>query len=100
MADISKRLEKAEKYLQKGKQKDALNEYLSIIEDDPNNVNIWQQAADLAVTIGENAQAVELLSQLFDHQAEIGDQAKAIANYKKLARLGTPNVDQTFKYST
>ena len=37
MADLQKRLEKAEKYLQKGKTRDALNEYLGILEEDPNN---------------------------------------------------------------
>jgi len=36
---------------------------------------------------------------LFDHQAGIGDQPKAIVNYKKLAKLGTPTVDQTFRFS-
>ena len=99
MADIQKRLEKAEKYLQKGKPKDALNEYLDILDDDPNNDNVRQQAADISVTLNMNQEACELLSVLFDKQAAINDQAKAVANYKKLARLGTPTVDQTFKYS-
>jgi diguanylate cyclase (GGDEF)-like protein len=40
-----------------------------------------------------------MLSALFDKQAAINDSAKAVANYKKLARLGTPNVDQTYKFS-
>lgn len=100
MADLHKRLEKAEKYLQKGKQEDALEVYLEILQDEPNQETVRQQAADLCVTLGRNNEACALLSQLFDKQAEIGDQAKAIANYKKLARLGTPTVDQTFKYST
>lgn len=100
MADTQKRLEKAEKYLQKGKPEDALEEYLGILEDDPNNEKAKQQAADLNITLGHNDDACFFLSQLFDKQAEIGDVAKAVANYKKLARLGTPNVDQTFKFST
>ena len=32
MADISKRLDKAEKYLQRGKPEAALEEYLSILD--------------------------------------------------------------------
>jgi diguanylate cyclase (GGDEF)-like protein len=99
MADIQKRLEKAEKYLQKGKQEDALNEYFSILDDEPNNDAVRQQAADLCVTLGMNQDAAELLGVLFDRQAAINDQVKAIANYKKLARLGTPSVDQTFKFA-
>src|SRR6478736_1884263 len=99
MADTQKRLEKAEKYLQKGKTEDALEEYLAILEDEPQNEKARQQAADISVTLGKNQEACALLSALFDKQAEIGDSAKAVANYKKLARLGTPNVDQTFRFS-
>src|SRR4051812_29007087 len=99
MPDIHKRIEKAEKYLQKGKQLDALNEYLDALEEDPHNDQVRQTAADIAVTINETETAKSLLGELFDHQAGINDQAKAIANYKKLARLGTPTIDQTFKFS-
>ncbi len=99
MADTQKRLEKAEKYLQKGKQEDALEEYLGILEDEPQNDKVRQQAADICVTLNRTQEACEMLSQLFDKQAEINDSAKAVANYKKLARLGTPNVDQTYKFS-
>jgi diguanylate cyclase (GGDEF)-like protein len=99
MADIHKRLEKAEKYLQKGKPKDALSEYLAILDDDPNQDTVRQQAADICITLGHNHEACELLSVLFERQATINDHAKAVANYKKLARLGVPTVDQTFRYS-
>jgi diguanylate cyclase (GGDEF)-like protein len=99
MPDIHKRIEKAEKYLQKGKQEDALDEYLKALDEDPNNELVRQTAADLCVTLGKNKEAAGLLSELFDAQAAINDQAKAVANYKKLSRLGTPTIDQTFKYS-
>ncbi|MCU1308021.1 MAG: diguanylate cyclase with sensor [Acidobacteriaceae bacterium] len=99
MADIQKRLEKAEKYLQKGKQEDALEEYLEILQEDPGNEKVRQSAADISVALGRNSEACGLLSALFDRQAEINDQPKAIVNYKKLAKLGTPTVDQTFRFS-
>lgn len=99
MPDIHKRIEKAEKYLQKGKQEDALEEYLAALDDDPGNELVRQTAADLSITLGKNKEAFSLLGPLFDKQAAINDQAKAIANYKKLARLGTPTIDQTFKYA-
>ena len=69
MADIQKRLEKAEKYLQKGKQEDALEEYLEILEEDPNNEKVRQTAADISVAIDRNAEACTLLSALFDPNA-------------------------------
>jgi diguanylate cyclase (GGDEF)-like protein len=99
MPDIHKHLDKAEKYLQKGKQDDALDEYLRALEVDPHNQQVKQTAADLCITVGRNEDAAFFLGELFDHQAEINDHAKAVANYKKLARVRRPSVDQTFKYS-
>ena len=75
MADISKRLEKAEKYLQKSKPEAALEEYLGILEDEPRNEQVRQTAADLCLALGRNGEASSLLSFLFDQQFEIGSGA-------------------------
>jgi diguanylate cyclase (GGDEF)-like protein len=99
MADISKRHEKAQKYLQKGKRNAALEEYLQALQEDPNNDTVRQNAADLCISLNRNNAAVGLLSALFDKQASIGDAAKANVTYKKLARLGNPSVDQTFRFA-
>ena len=47
-AEVARRVEKAEKLLQKGKTADALAEYLQILEGDPQNDNVRQMAADTA----------------------------------------------------
>ena len=99
MADISKRLEKAEKYLQKGKTESALEEYLGILEDEPNNDNVRQTAAELCTSLGRSKEAAELLGLLFDRQAGIGDGAKANITYKKLLKVGAPTVEQTYRYA-
>jgi diguanylate cyclase (GGDEF)-like protein len=99
MADVSKRLEKAEKYIQKGKMGDALQEFLAAVEDDPDNVSVRERAADLAISQGEGKAATGLLSGLFDRLATIGDQNKAVVSYKKLARVGKPTVEQSFRYA-
>jgi len=99
MADISKRLEKAEKYLQKGKQADALEEYLGILEDDPNNDQVSQTAADLCLNLNRTQDAAMLLAEIFDRQAAIGDATKAAITYKKLARLQSPKVEQTVRFA-
>ena len=99
MADLQKRLEKAEKYLQKGKQRDALNEYLGILEEEPNNDSVRQTAADLCISLNQTNDAITLLSEGFDKLAQIGDAAKATITYKKLARLTTPTVDQISRYA-
>lgn len=99
MADFSKRLEKAEKYLQKGKVEDALNEYLAVLEEDPNNEAIRQTAADLCVSCNRAAEAAGHLSTLFDRQASLNESAKLNVTYKKLARVATPKIEQTFRYA-
>ncbi len=57
-SDIARRIEKAEKLLQKGKTPDALAEYLQILEDDPDNDNVRQIAADLCLSVNKGPQAV------------------------------------------
>ena len=52
-AEIARRVEKAEKLLQKGKTADALAEYLQILEGDPQNDNVRQMAADLCLSLNK-----------------------------------------------
>jgi diguanylate cyclase (GGDEF)-like protein len=99
MADISKRLDKAEKYLQRGKPEAALEEYLSILEDEPKNEPVRQTAADLCLALGRGPEAAQLLSSLFEQEAEVGDVAKGIVTFKKLAKIAVPTPLQTFHYA-
>lgn len=99
MSDVAKRLEKADKYLQKGKMEDALEELLRANEDDPSNEQVAQKAADLCVSLNRNDDATRLLAFLFDKQAGLGDMAKANITYKKLQRFTTPTPDQTYRWA-
>ena len=99
MPDISKRLDKAEKYLQRGKAEAALDEYLSILQDEPRNEQVRQTAADLCLALGRGTEAAGLLSSMFEQEAEIGDVAKGIVTYKKLAKISVPTALQTFHYA-
>jgi diguanylate cyclase (GGDEF)-like protein len=98
MPDISKRLEKAERYLQRGKPDAALEEYLNILDEDPKNEQVRQTAADLCLAAGRNAEAATLLSALLDEQIATGDHA-GVVTYKKLAKVGTPTPLQTFHFA-
>jgi diguanylate cyclase (GGDEF)-like protein len=99
MADISRRLDKAEKYLQRGKPEAAVEEYLSILEDDPKNAQVRQTAADLCLALGRGAEAAALLSYLFEQEVEAGESVKGIVTYKKLAKISAPSPLQTFYYA-
>lgn len=99
MADISKRLDKAEKYLQRSKPEAALEEYLAILGEEPNNDQVLQTAADLCLALGRGSEAANLLSQLFEQEARSGDSAKGVVSYKKLAKISVPTPLQTFYYA-
>lgn len=99
MSENAKRLEKAERYLQKGKPDSALEEYLAILAEDPRNDSVRQTAADLCLSIGRETDAADLLSDLFDHCASIGDGARCITIYKRLIRLRGPSVQQVLQFA-
>ena len=99
MADISKRLEKAEKYLQRSKPEAALEEYLAILDDEPKNDHVRQTAADLCLALDRRGEAAALLSELFEQEFEAGETSKGSIIYKKLAKLTTPTPIQTFRYA-
>ena len=97
-ADIIRRIEKAEKLLQKGKPADALEEYLQVLQFDPENDNVRQMAADLCLSLNRNPQAVRLLGDLFERQISAHDSTRASLTYKKLARYGNPTCEQKIRF--
>jgi diguanylate cyclase (GGDEF)-like protein len=99
MSETAKRLEKAEKYLQKGKLPSALEELRMVLVEDSANDYARQRAADLAMSLGETSEAMGYLSDLFDHSVAQSRPADAINYYKKLSRLGPPDTNRTFQYA-
>jgi len=97
-AEVARRVEKAEKLLQKGKTADALAEYLQILESDPQNDNVRQIAADLCLSLNKGAQAVRLLGELFERQVTAADATRASLTYKKLARYTNPTWEQKVRF--
>src|SRR3954467_323393 len=97
-AEIGKRVERAEKLLQKGKTPEALEEYLLVLKDDPDNDVVRQLSADLCLSVNRNVDAVRLLGDLFERQVAAGDATRASLTYKKLARHGSPTWQQKFRF--
>jgi tetratricopeptide (TPR) repeat protein/GGDEF domain-containing protein len=97
-AEIARRIEKAEKLLQKGKTPDALTEYLQILEADPQNDNVRQIAADLCLSVNKGPMAVRLLGELFERQVIAADSTRASLTYKKLARYANPTWEQKVRF--
>jgi diguanylate cyclase (GGDEF)-like protein len=97
-AELGKRIERAEKLLQKGKTAEALEEYLLVLRDDTDNDVVRQLAADLCLSLSRNADAVKLLGDLFERQVGAGDATRASLTYKKLARHGSPTWQQKYRF--
>src|SRR5215469_6569075 len=97
-AELGRRVERAEKLLQKGKTAEALEEYLQVLRDDGENDVVRQLSADLCLSLHRNADAVKLLGDLFERHVAAGDAARASLSYKKLARHGTPTWQQKFRF--
>ncbi len=96
--EIARRVDKAEKLLQKGKTVEALAEYLQVLQDDPQNDNVRQMAADLCLSLNKGPQAVTLLGELFDRQVAAADATRASLTYKKLARYTNPTWEQKVRF--
>ena len=97
-AELAKRIERAEKLLQKGKAAEALEEYLVALREDPENDTVRQLAADLCLSQNRTHDAVRLLGELFERQVKAEDATRASLTYKKLARHGNPNWEQKFRF--
>ncbi len=99
MMDVDKRIDRAEKALQRGKPDLALAEYLAILEDDPSNEAVCHTAADVCVSLGRNSEAVKLLSGLFERQCSRSAKPKAALTYKKLSRIARPTGEQSLTFA-
>src|ERR1700723_1664298 len=97
-AELTRRVERAEKLLQKGKAAEALEEYLLVLRDDPENDKVGELSADLCLSQNRARDAVRLLGQLFERQVNGGDATRASLTYKKLARHGNPTWEQKFRF--
>jgi diguanylate cyclase (GGDEF)-like protein len=96
--EIPKHVERAEKLLQKGKPAEAVEEYLQVLAADPSNDTVRQMAADICLSLQRLPDAVNLLSELFQRQADAGDATRASLTYKKLARFAKPTCEQRISF--
>ncbi len=89
MTDVSKRLEKASRYLQKGGVAAALDEYLRVLEEEPQHEAASLAAAELQIQLGRRSEALAVLTRLLEAQLAHGNPG-ASHTWKKLSRLARP----------
>jgi tetratricopeptide (TPR) repeat protein len=83
----SKHLNAAQKYLQQGKVPQAILEYQQILKNEPKDQVTLMTLGDLFVRQGETFQALEYFERLAKIFLNDGFTTKAIAIYKKVAKL-------------
>jgi len=98
-SDTTKRREKAEKYLQKGKVSAALEEYHAILQAEPENDSVRQAIAEIYLSQNADDKAAKYLGELFQRLVAAGESGKAVHNYKKLIKVAAPTGDQAFSYA-
>jgi pilus assembly protein FimV len=83
----SKALESALKYLNQGKVAQAITEYQQILRNDARDQATLMTVGDLFARQGDMTQAVEYFERLAQVYLSDGFNSKAIAIYKKIAKL-------------
>jgi tetratricopeptide (TPR) repeat protein len=83
----SKHLNAAQKYLVQGKMPQAILEYQQILKNEPKDQVTLMTLGDLFVRQGETFQALEYFERLAKIYLNDGFTTKAIAIYKKVAKL-------------
>ena len=86
----SKALENALKFLNQGKVPQAIGEYQQILRNDPKDQATLMTVGDLYARQGDMSHAIEYFERLAQVYLNDGFNSKAIAIYKKIAKLA-PN---------
>lgn len=80
-------LKRAEKLLRQGRLEGAIEEYVRMLEKQPQDWNTRNALGDLYVRAGQVEQAAAEFMQIADHFAQEGFLSKAIALYKKVVKI-------------
>ena len=83
----NKALESALKFLNQGKVPQAIGEYQQILRQDPKDQATLMTVGDLFARQGDMPQAIEYFERLAQVYLNDGFNSKAIAIYKKIAKL-------------
>ena len=99
MADVAKIIDRAEKLLEKGKPELALAEFRAAIELQPDNEQLLQKVADLAVSIGQLGLSSDLLRRLFVQAIKSKHLGNAAVVFRKLQRMKALDPEVVCRYA-
>jgi diguanylate cyclase (GGDEF)-like protein len=87
--DVSKNLEKAKKFLEKNRFEDAIEAYLSVLADAPQNVEAAQMLGDLYTKMDMPDRAAVYYGHLFELLVDPKDESKALAIFNRFLKNST-----------
>ena len=90
--DKSKAMRNAERYVAHGKIRAAINEYYTVVKNDPRDFATLNMLGDLHAKNSEKSQAVACYLQVADHYNKQGFAQKAIAIVKHGALTGSHGI--------
>src|SRR5271165_3090807 len=86
MADVSKNLERAKKFLEKNRFEDAIEAYLAVLQESPQNVDAAQMLGDLYTRLDQPDRAAVYYGHLFELLVDPKDETKAMAIYNRFLK--------------
>ena len=84
--DITKNLERAKKFLEKNRFEDAIEAYLTVLAEAPQNVEATQMLGDLYTKLDLPDRAAVYYGHLFELLVEPKDESKALAIYNRFLK--------------
>ncbi|MGH9570477.1 MAG: tetratricopeptide repeat protein, partial [Candidatus Angelobacter sp.] len=93
----AKILASAEKFVQQGKLQNAIAEYEKVVKEDSKDQTVLNTIGDLYARVGQNEHAAMYFKKVGDQYAQGGFAVKAIAIFKKLAKLQPGDAENTTK---
>jgi diguanylate cyclase (GGDEF)-like protein len=85
-ADVTKNLERAKKFLEKNRFEDAIEAYLSVLAEAPQNVEATQMLGDLYTKMDMPDRAAVYYGHLFELLVDPKDESKALALYNRFLK--------------
>src|SRR5689334_10370401 len=86
MADVTKHLDRAKKFLEKNRVEDAIEAYLSVLEEAPSHMEATQALGDVYARREQPDRAAIYYGMFFDLLVDPKDETKALAIYNRFLK--------------
>ena len=98
-SEITKRLERARRNLEKNKLREAVSDYQAVLAEMPSNQEAIQALPDLYTRLGDSARAAYYYGIQFDKLLDAGDATKAGAIFTRFLKPFPQPADRLMRYA-